>query len=315
MIKVGIVGLGVVGQKRLECLSPNPDYQVTALCDLDYEKTNCPNVKRYGHYHEFIKENLDAVFICLPNDLARDYTQIALERNLHVFCEKPPARSANELLPIKNYLKEDLKLKYGFNHLYHDSVEKAAEIITSNRLGKIINLKGTYGKSFMNDWRSQKERSGGGILLDQGIHLLGIMKEFMGAHFEVKSFVSNSYWNYDVEDNVYALFRDEENKVGFLHSSATMWEHTFNLEINLENGKVILEGILSNSMSYAPEKIKIYYREDNTTEEFSYEKDQSWKKEIEEFSMCIIQNKKIEKGNFQDSLSLMKLVEKIYGAH
>ena len=80
-------------------------------------------------------------------------------------------------------------------------------------MGKIINLRGVYGKSkvipFSGGWRSKRELAGGGILLDQGIHMLDLMRLFCGEFVEVKSYVSNDYWKHDVEDNAYALLKDE----------------------------------------------------------------------------------------------------------
>ena len=76
--------------------------------------------------------------------------------------------------------KPGLRLKYGFNHRYHDSVREALKVINSGELGGIVNLRGVYGKSkivqFVGSWRAERKFSGGGILLDQGIHMVDLSK-------------------------------------------------------------------------------------------------------------------------------------------
>ena len=99
------------------------------------------------------------------------------------------------------------------------------------QLGKIVNLKGTYGKSKIitfdqTDWRSKRNQAGGGILLDQGIHMLDLISYFSNQEFtEIHSFVDNAFWGHDVEDNAFAIMRSDEGIVAQIHSSATHWRH------------------------------------------------------------------------------------------
>ena len=113
-----------------------------------------------------------------------------MKKNIHVFCEKPPAKNYEELKSLKKILvkNKNLKLKYGFNHRYHGSVKKAENLIDSKIYGKIINFRAIYGKSKIvtfgkNEWRANRKFSGGGILIDQGIHLLDLITKF-GGKFE-----------------------------------------------------------------------------------------------------------------------------------
>ena len=129
--------------------------------------------------------------------------------------------------------------------------------------GEIINLRGVYGKSKILtfgqhlDWRVKRDIAGGGILLDQGIHMVDLLRLFAGEFKEIYSFISNDFWKHDVEDNAYALMRTVDGKVAMLHSSATQWRHRFQLDISLAKGSIILSGILSGSKSYGSEKIII----------------------------------------------------------
>ena len=133
---------------------------------------------------------------------------------------------------------------YGFNHRYHDSVQEALRLIRSEELGKIINMRGVYGKSQLitfdqPDWRTKRSIAGGGVLLDQGIHMVDLMRLFAGDFTDVHSFISNRHWGYDVEDNAYCLMKTNDGIVGMLHSSATQWRHRFNLDINLDYANIL----------------------------------------------------------------------------
>ena len=134
-------------------------------------------------------------------------------------------------------------------------------MIDSGKFGNILWMRGRYGKSvpanFYNDWRSQKKLSGGGIFLDQGIHMLDLFMHFVGKFNEVKSMISNLYWDGDIEDNVFALFKNEKGQVASLHSTMTQWRHTFSLEIFLEKGYIVLNGLKTSSNSYGEEKLTL----------------------------------------------------------
>ena len=139
--------------------------------------------------------DIELLIVCLPNYLAAAATIFGLENDCHVFCEKPPARTVKEVQDVIACSKKypHLKLKYGFNHRYHDSVRKARQIIDSKDLGEIVSLRGVYGKSsivpFESGWRAEKKYAGGGILLDQGIHMLDLIlyfsEDFDGRYFEL----------------------------------------------------------------------------------------------------------------------------------
>jgi predicted dehydrogenase len=214
-------------------------------------------------------------------------------------------------------------LKYGFNHRYHDSVIQAKKLIENNSLGQLVNLKGVYGKSrivsFSSDWRTRRRDAGGGILLDQGIHLLDMMRLFAGDFTDISSFISNNYWNHDVEDNAYALMRTSQGVVAMVHSSATQWRHQFRLEIALTEGAIVLGGILSGSKSYGDETMTTIVKSaeegampvEKTTK---YDFDHSWQDEINEFTEAILRDKPIRYGNSEDALRTMELVYRIYCA-
>lgn len=326
-LKVGIAGYGIVGQRRRSIIDQHPNLITVAICDQKFEKEdNLPNnVLVFSDYKQLIDVPLDVLFVSLPNYIAPEVTIAGLEKGFHVFCEKPPGRTVSDIERVIEVEKRhpQLKLKYGFNHRYHYSVIRALEIIKSGKMGKIINIRGIYGKSkvvtFIGGWRAERKYSGGGILLDQGIHMVDLMRQFCGDFPEVKSFVSNKYWSHDVEDNAYALMRDTKGRIAILHSSATQWQHQFRLDIALKEGYLELKGILSGSKSYGQETLKIGCRDEShagsTKEEIiTYLEDSSWQDEIYEFADSVINDTPILHGTSVEALAVMKLVYRIYWA-
>jgi predicted dehydrogenase len=187
-LRVGIAGYGVVGRRRRHFVDLHPGMRTVAVCDAKYSNHGQfeDGLRYYSDYHGLLHEELDVLFVCVPNFLAAEVTVAGLERELHVFCEKPPGRDLQDLARViaSERRNPGRKLKYGFNHHYHDSVRDAHRIVKSGELGRVLNLRGLYGKSkiisFESDWRTKRNEAGGGILLDQGIHMVDLMRMFAG---------------------------------------------------------------------------------------------------------------------------------------
>ncbi len=328
-LKVGIAGLGVIGKRRKDAIHRHPHMRLVAVCDrtFDGEGVQTDGIRYYRDYKRLLTEELDVLFVCLTNDVAAEVTIAGLESGLHVFCEKPPGRNVEEVLQVIEHERRHpgLKLMYGFNHRYHESVQESLRILRSGELGHVINMRGVYGKAKLitfnqTDWRTKRDVAGGGVLLDQGIHIVDLMRLFGGDFVDIHSFISNSHWGFDVEDNAYALMRSAEGVVGMLHSSATQWRHRFHLDVNLEKGSLILGGILSGSKSYGDETLTVVRadpdndRGDPRETTTQYIRDPSWVEEVVVFADTILHNKPIEHGTSEDALRTMQLVFKIYHA-
>ena len=326
-LRVGIIGFGAVGKIRYEILKKNNLVTVISISDqnIDSQKEVLRDLKLYDNFNLMVEnEELDVVFIALPNYLAAEATILCLQNNLNVFCEKPPARNPKEFREVIAAAEKSpkSKLMYGFNHRFHPSVKKAKDLIESKEFGEVLNLRGEYGKSAIikfskEEWRANREFSGGGILLDQGIHLLDLMRFFTGSFNLVHSIVKNSYWNYDVEDNAYALLESDDGIVGLIHSSATLWRHSFRLEIGLTKGSISLTGILSSTKSYGNETIKLTkanFDKIGEPEEITltFMEDTSWFEETNLFISKILNNQDIDSGNSQEALETLELVHNIY---
>jgi len=316
-----------VGRRRYSCIEATDGMSVVSVCDENQSTlARVPHgVEAHEDYESLLCDDLDAVFVCMSNDMTAEVTVAALERGLHVFCEKPPARTMEELVTVMRTERghPDLKLMFGFNHRYHESVEEALRIVHSRELGEVVSLRGVYGKSQLvtfdqPDWRTKREVAGGGVLLDQGIHMVDLIRLFGGEFEEVHSFVSNEHWGYDVEDNAYALMRTPSGVVASVTSSATQWRHQFSLDITLSRGSLILGGILTSSKSYGSETLTVVQANptrdsgDPREQMTRYNDDASWLKEVVAFRNTIDANRPVASGSSADALRTLGLVYEIY---
>jgi 1,5-anhydro-D-fructose reductase (1,5-anhydro-D-mannitol-forming) len=324
-MNVGIIGFGKMGQLRAETVLKTGRGKVVKIFDFaeSFESMNYPVA---SSAEEIVNDpSIDAVFICTPNYLNKPLTIASLKANKHVFCEKPPAITPGDVEDIRKSEKESgKKLMYGFNHRHHGSIQHMKNLINSQRYGKVLWMRGRYGKSvdksFYDNWRSKREFAGGGILLDQGIHMLDLFLYLGGDFDDVSAFVSNCYWKGDIEDNVFAILKNSENNlVASLHSTMTQWRHLFSLEVFLEKGYMVLNGLRTSSQTYGDEVLSI--AKNRTTapaatwedeERITYDIDNSWRMEVEDFFDNIENDQPIIAGNSADALRVMKLIDAIY---
>ena len=325
-IRCGIVGYGYMGEIRRGVIERHPDLELLGICEInEASRRKIKGCKIFDSFEKLLREHLDAVFVCTPNRFSPSICIESMKAGKHVFCEKPPGRDVQDIKNIIEHENPSTKLMFGFNHRFHPGIMKAKVMVDSGRLGKVIGLRGIYGKSggvhFPKSWRNNKTISGGGILLDQGIHMLDLFRHFCGDFESVKCFLGNSFWKFDIEDNAYVILQNKKGQSAFCHSSATFWKHTFRINIMMEEGYLIVEGLLSKTGSYGREKIVVGKRQfedetesvGNPTEEVTYfDRDLSWDLEVEEFLNCIKENKKVTMSSSQDALKVMEMIENAY---
>jgi predicted dehydrogenase len=326
-LRIGIAGFGKMGKIRARHMSARQDSTLVGVYEpegVDRDKVP-PSARVVASVDELFTLSLDALFVCAINNVAAEYSRRGLEAGIHVFCEKPPARNSTELVTVIEAEKRSgLVLKYGFNHRLHYSVMEAKRLIDSGRMGRLLWIRGVYGKAgsidYGSNWRNFRAYSGGGILMDQGIHMIDLLQHLTGLPFDVASAqLSRSYWDVEVEDNAFVTLRSG-TVIATLHSSANQWRHKFLMEFHFEDGYVNLDGILSESRSYTPETLVVGRREfeditfamgkpaEQTT---WYEYDDSWKLEMDEFVRAIREGASFN-GSSADALSVLRLVETIY---
>ena len=325
MVNIGIIGFGKMGKIRAGAIENNGSGRIVAVYDPD-TSIDFGSYRVVGSADSIIDDpDVDAIFVCTPNYLNKPLTIRGLEAGKHVFCEKPPAFNARDVEEIIEVEKRSgKKLMYGFNHRHHSSIRYMKKLIESGEYGNILWIRGRYGKSvskdFYQNWRSRRKFAGGGILIDQGIHMLDLFLYLAGDFDEVKAFVSYLYWKLDVEDNVFAIFKNNATGVvASLHSTMTQWRHLFSLEVFMEKGYMVLNGLKTPSGTYGNEVLSI--AKNRTTapaatwkdeERIIFDTDISWKSEVNHFLSAIMEDKPIEIGTSRDALKVMRLIDKIY---
>ena len=326
-LKFGIAGFGKMGKIREIAIDNSKNAELIAIYEINDYQYSDDSVIQCKSFDELLSTAIDAVIISSYVSAAAEYVIRALDAGKHVFCEKPPAMNANEMLEvIEAEKKSDKILKYGFNHRFHYSVMEAKKIINEEALGKLLWMRGVYGKAgsidFHENWRNYKNYSGGGILLDQGIHMIDLFRYFANDEFDcLNAHLTTSFWDIECEDNAFLTLKSTNDVVATLHSSATHWRHKFLLEMTFENGYINLDGILSSSRSYTPETMTVGMREfEDVTFAMGkpkesitfYEYDKSWDFELQEFIDAIRKISSIKNGTSQDALEIMRLIDLIY---
>ena len=327
MINCGIIGFGKMGKIRANAIERSGKGRVAAIYDIIKLSPDCM-YPIASNPEEIIKSpDIDAVFVCTPNALIPVLCIQALNVGKHVFSEKPPGFHAGhvEEVIIAEKAALDRKLMYGFNHRHHESIQRMKQIVSAGELGRVLWMRGRYGKevdqSFFNGWRAKPELAGAGILLDQGIHMVDLFLHLGGEFDEVSAFVSNLFWKIDgIEDNVFAMFRNSQTGIcASLHSTMTQWRYLFSLEVFLEGGALILNGLKTSSGVYGDEVLAIkrnplHLRDGRfeIEEQIVYKIDTSWQSEIDHFFDCIEHDHIVRYGNSQDALAVMKVIDRIY---
>lgn len=318
---VGIVGCGLIGQKRVKALGVGG--RLVACADIDGSRAQslagASGAKVFRDWRELVSlPEVDVVIIATQHDSLAAITLAAIEAGKHVLVEKPAARSARELEPVIAAAgKKAVKVHVGFNHRYHRSLRKAKEIFDSGAMGELMFIRARYGHGgrigYDKEWRANPALSGGGELIDQGSHLIDLSRWFLGDFVEVQGFAHTYYWNMPVDDNGFMLLKTEKKQTAFLHASCTEWKNLFSMEIYGRDGKLDLSGL---GGSYGVEKLTWYKMlaemgpPDTTSWEYPMG-DDSWAVEVAEFFDDIRLDRTPAAG-LGDAYAALKIIEKIY---
>jgi len=319
MINCGIIGFGKMGKIRAKAIEDSGKGRVAAICDISlpddppYPVALTPAAIAQA-------PDIDAVFVCTPNHLIPKLCIDALASGKHVFAEKPPGFNAHQVVAVIDVERTaaGCKLMYGFNHRHHESIMRMKQIIDDRELGRVLWIRGRYGKevelSYFDGWRAKPDLAGAGILLDQGIHMVDLMLHLGGGYDEVHAFVSNLFWKIEgIEDNVFAIFRSSKTGIcASMHSTMTQWRYLFALEVFLEGGALILNGLKTSSGAYGDEALSIKRNPSHLRdgryeqeEQITYSVDNSWQSEINHFFDCIENDKSVKLGSSRDALTVM----------
>ncbi|MBI2588231.1 Gfo/Idh/MocA family oxidoreductase [Candidatus Berkelbacteria bacterium] len=323
MLNVGVVGAGLQAHRRIPPIfTSNHEVKIEVIGAASLKEAESLakqfNVTAVKGWQAVLERELDIVLVLTPPNLHHQITIAAMKKGIDVLCEKPLSTNLKEAEEMVRISKETKRiLKCGFNHRHHPAILKLREWFEAGRLGKPLFSRSRYGiigrPGLEKEWRADPKQSGGGELIDRGIHAIDLFRWFLGEFSEVFGFLQTSYWPIaPLEDNAFCLLRTSEGAVAELHSSLTQWKNLFHFEIFGTEGYATAEGL---GGSYGLERA-IFGKKDFIAP-FAEEKiefrgeDVSWKLEWEEF-LGAVKTRQQPMGNGADGLAALKLVFALY---
>jgi predicted dehydrogenase len=259
---VAIVGCGLIGQKRARALA---GARLVACADLDAPRAaalaQSASADAADDWRAAIdRHDVDIVVVATTNEALAPVSAFALECGKHVLVEKPAARSVRELDGVLEAARRRGGIaRVGFNHRYHPALLKARELVDAGAAGDLMFVRGRYGHGgrvgYDREWRADPSRSGGGELIDQGVHLIDLSRWFLGDFETVTGFAHTYFWQMPVDDNAFLLLRTAGGQAAHLHVSCTEWKNLFSLEIYGRTAKLHVEGL---GGSYGVERLALH---------------------------------------------------------
>jgi predicted dehydrogenase len=242
----------------------------------------------------------------------------AIRAGKSVLVEKPAGISVKQIDELIALAKRhSVCVRVGFNHRYHPAFIKAREILESGVMGELMFIRGRYGHGgrvgYDKEWRANPKLSGGGELIDQGIHLIDLARCFLGDFKEIGGHATTYFWEMPVDDNAFLSLQTAKGQTAWLHVSCTEWKNLFSFEIYGRDAKLHIEGL---GGSYGAEKLFHYQMKpemgvpDTKLHEFPGP-DESWRREIAEFEKDVQSKRKPDAG-LAEARAALQIVETIY---
>lgn len=318
-----IIGCGLIGKKRLAGLPAGS--RLVEACDTNLARAEeLVKLAQTGRAVADFKlavadPQVDAVIVATVNAALAEVSAAAIRASKHVIVEKPAGISVkqiDELISLAR--KHGVCVRVGFNHRYHPAFIKAREIFKSGVMGELMFIRARYGHGgrvgYDKEWRADPKLSGGGELIDQGIHLIDLAGWFLGHFTQVDGQATTYFWNMPVDDNAFLNLRTAKGQTAWLHVSCTEWKNLFSFEIYGRHTKLHIEGL---GGSYGIEKLYHYQMKpemgppDTKLYEFPGP-DESWRKEMIEFEKDVASNRQPDAG-LNEAKAALTVVENIYG--
>ena len=320
-LQFALVGCGLIGRKRAASLKPG---QLRYACDLDATRAAqlanpCASAQAITDYRQALADPaVDAVIVATLNGSLAPITLAAVHAGKHVLVEKPGALNAAQLRTVHAAAeKAGVRVRLGYNHRFHPALQKARELADSGALGPMMFLRGRYGhggrKGYDREWRADPGLSGGGELIDQGVHLIDLAGWFLGDFTRLEGHAATYFWDMQVDDNAFLSLRTAAGQTAWLHVSCTEWKNLFSLELYGRDAKIALDGL---GGSYGPEKCTYYKMLPQMgppeTTVWDYPAgDQSWVLELAAFEEDIRAGRAPNPG-LREGIRTLEIVEHIY---
>jgi predicted dehydrogenase len=324
-LRVGIVGCGMIGAKRAAALSP--DDELVGCHDLNARAAEDLSAK-YGAracatLDELLAMAPDVVVVATVHDQLAGLVERGLDAGAHVLVEKPAAMSTVQIDHLIECQRASGRLvKVGFNHRFHPGIGRLAEEVHSGRHGDLMYLRARYGhggrRGYDREWRAEPARSGGGELIDQGMHLLDLSHWLAGPLVLHSALLRTHFWDTVVEDNAALILGETRSRTdpwAMLHVSWTEWKNLFSLEVYCRTAKLQVDGLVR---SYGAQRLRIYEMRPELGPpkvlEFDYPNDdRSWEREWESFTAAIAaDDERLLKGDLNDARYAWEQIEAAY---
>jgi predicted dehydrogenase len=320
-LHIAIAGCGLIGSKRAQALA---GARLVLCCDLDRGRAQglaaaYPGAETTTDWRAAATApNVDIVIVATTHDMLAPIASAAAGAGKHVLIEKPGARSACELDAVAEAARRTGALvRIGFSHRYHRAFQKARAIFDSGAAGPLLFIRSRYGHGgrpgYEREWRADPSISGGGELLDQGVHLIDLARWFLGDFTRVTGRTPSYFWKMPVEDNAFLLLETAAGQVAFLHAGWTEWKNLFSFEICGRDGKLEITGL---GGSYGTERLTFYkmHPEMGPPETTAWEfpmADNSWETEFADFLEDIRLRRQPRPG-IEDAQAALRVVERVY---
>jgi predicted dehydrogenase len=320
-LRFAIIGCGLIGKKRAGALK---SAQLVYACDLDAARAAdaaklVPGTQAITDYKIALADpSIDAVIVATLNSALAPVTLDAVRAGKHVLVEKPGALGAAQLEEIQAAAaKTGARVRIGYNHRFHPALQKARALFDSGALGPLMFLRARYGhggrKGYDREWRADPKLSGGGELIDQGVHVIDLAGWFLGDFTSVEGHAATYFWDMKVDDNAFLNLRTAGGQTAWLHVSCTEWKNLFSLEIYGRDAKLAIDGL---GGSYGVERLAYYKMlpqmgpPETTIWEFPGG-DDSWRLETDTFIADIRLGREPTPG-LREGIATLQTVETIY---
>jgi len=321
-LNFAVIGCGLIGRKRVLGLGSTANLLYT--CDLDAGRAaslaelapGCSAVADAGVV--FADPQVHAVIVSTLNASLAPLTLAAVRAGKHVLVEKPGALTSAQLREVQSAaVRSGVRVRLGYNHRFHPALQKTRALVDTGELGPLMFLRGRYGHGgrtgYDREWRADPRLSGGGELIDQGVHLIDLAGWFLGDFPTVAGHAATYFWDMPVDDNAFVSLRTATGQTAWLQVSCTEWKNLFSLEIYGREAKIAIDGL---GGSYGPERLTFYKMlphmgpPETTVFEFPAG-DESWRLETEAFIADIRLNREPAPG-LGEAIRTLEIVEKIY---